>query len=180
MHASRRDAFQSLNTTPIGRVRPDGRVEFLQPVEPRSRGPVAVDDRLDPKVALIHFHPGQGASEVEAAVQGVHGLVVAGTGLGHVAHDLIPVLARLVRDGVAVVMTTQTLQGRVNLHVYDTGRDLLKAGVLSGEDMLPETALVKLMWVLGHTREPAEVATSMATNVAGELNPAIGLDAFPV
>jgi len=95
-----------------------------------------------------------------------------------VAHDLIPVLGKAARKGVAIVMTTQTLQGRVNLNVYDTGRDLLKAGVLSGEDMLPETACVKLMWVLGHTRDPAEVAKAMGTNVARELNPTIGLDAF--
>ena len=178
MHASRRDAFRSMNTAPIGRVRPDGRVEFAQPVLPRSKGPVKVDDALDTKVALVHFYPGQRASELETTVRDVHGLVIAGTGLGHVAHDLIPVLAHAARDGVAVVMTTQTLQGRVNMNVYDTGRDLLKAGVMSGEDMLPETAFVKLMWVLGHTRDPAEVARSMATNVAGEVNSAIGLDAF--
>jgi len=76
------------------------------------------------------------------------------------------------------VMTTQTLQGRVNMRVYDTGRDLLKAGVINGEDMLPETAYAKLMWVLGHTREPAEVQKAMATNIAGEINPRIGLDEF--
>ncbi|MGQ0797251.1 MAG: Glu-tRNA(Gln) amidotransferase subunit GatD [Methanobacteriota archaeon] len=178
MHASRRDAFRSMNASPIGRVRPDGRVEFAAPVLPRSKGPAHVDDALDTNVALVHFYPGQRASELEATLRDVHGVVIAGTGLGHVAHDLIPVLADAARRGVAVVMTTQTLQGRVNLNVYDTGRDLLKAGVVSGEDMLPETALVKLMWVLGHTRIPAEVARSMATNVAGEVSPTIGLDAF--
>src|SRR5438552_3012922 len=82
------------------------------------------------------------------------------------------------RGDAAVVVTTQTLQGRVGLRVYDTGRDLLKAGVLEGQDMTPETAYVKLMWVLGHTREPPEVARAMATNVAGEINPKIGLDEF--
>jgi glutamyl-tRNA(Gln) amidotransferase subunit D len=64
------------------------------------------------------------------------------------------------------------------MRVYDTGRDLIKAGVISGEDLLPEVAYVKLMWVLGHTRDLADVAKAMATNVAGELNPRIGLDEF--
>ncbi|HYT00351.1 MAG TPA: Glu-tRNA(Gln) amidotransferase subunit GatD [Thermoplasmata archaeon] len=178
MHASRRDAFRSLNASPLGHVFPDGRVELAERVLPRTKGPTKADDALDTNVALVYFYPGQRPSELAASLQGVHGAVIAGTGLGHVAHDLIPVVHEATKRGVAVVMTTQTLQGRVNMRVYDTGRDLIKAGAMSGEDMTPETAYVKLMWVLGHTREPAEVARAMATNVAGEINAMIGLDEF--
>ena len=178
MHASRRDAFRSMNARPLGRVQPEGPVELTEPVQPRSEGPVKVDDKLDQDVALIHFYPGMKPAVLEDCLQAAHGVVLAGTGLGHVAHDLIPAIHRATRDGVPVVMTTQTLQGRVSMRVYDTGRDLIQAGVLSGEDMLPEVAYVKLMWVLGHTREPGDVARAMATNVAGELNPRIGLDEF--
>jgi glutamyl-tRNA(Gln) amidotransferase subunit D len=178
MHASRRDAFRAMNDEPLGRVTSEGKVELGGHALPRAKGPAKVDDRLDPKVALLHFYPGQTAKRLEAVLEGLHGIVIAGTGLGHTAHDLIPVLKKATKDGVAAVMTTQTLQGRVNMRVYDTGRDLIKAGVMSGEDMLPETAYVKLMWVLGHTRDPADVAKAMATNVAGELNPRILLSEF--
>jgi len=178
MHSSRRDAFRSMNAEPLGKVRPEGPVEIAGPALPRSSGPTKVDDKLDLAVSLIHFYPGMRPSVLENCLREAHGIVLAGTGLGHVAHDLIPVLKKSVKDGVAVVMTTQTLQGRVSMRVYDTGRDLLKAGVIGGEDMLPETAYVKLMWVLGHTREPGDVAKAMATNVAGEINPRIGLDEF--
>jgi len=178
MHSSRRDAFRSLNTSPLGRVHPDGRVELSDRALPRAPGPTKVDDALDSKVGLTYFYPGQRPAELEGILRDLHGLVIAGTGLGHVSQDMTPVLHRATRDGVAVVMTTQTLQGRVGLRVYDTGRDLLKAGVIGAEDMTPETALVKLMWVLGHTREPAEIARAMATNVAGEINPRIRLDEF--
>jgi len=178
MHASRRDAFRSLNASPLGRVQPDGTVDLSDRALPRAGGPTKADDRLDPKVGLVYFYPGQSPRELEAAIGDLHGVVVAGTGLGHVSHDLVTVLGHAVRNGIAVVMATQTLQGRVNMHVYDTGRDLLKAGVTSAEDMLPEVAYVKLMWVLGHTREPAVVARSMATNVAGEINASIRLDEF--
>ena len=178
MHSSRRDAFRSLNTSPLGRVHPDGRVELSDRALPRAPGPTKVDDALDSKVGLTYFYPGQRPAELEGILRDLHGLVIAGTGLGHVSQEMTPVLHRATRDGVAVVMTTQTLQGRVGLRVYDTGRDLLKAGVIGAEDMTPETALVKLMWVLGHTREPAEIARAMATNVAGEINPRIRLDEF--
>ncbi len=178
MHSSRRDAFRAMNATPLGKVRPEGPVELTEPVQPRAKGPVKVDDRLDLDVALIHFYPGMKPAVLENCLKDTHGVVIAGTGLGHTAHDLIPAIHRATRDGIPIVMTTQTLQGRVSLRVYDTGRDLMKAGVISGEDMLPEVAYVKLMWVLGHTRDHADVAKAMATNVAGEINPRIGLDEF--
>jgi glutamyl-tRNA(Gln) amidotransferase subunit D len=178
MHASRRDAFRSMNLAPIGRVTAAGDVELGPEARPRGKGPVAVDDRLDLKVGLVTFYPGQRPDEVASIAKGLHGLVVAGTGLGHVSHDLVPVLRKAVRDGVVVVMTTQTLQGRVNMNVYDTGRDLIGAGVLSGEDLLPETALVKLMWALGHAADPGDAAKLFATDLAGERNPSIRLDAF--
>ncbi len=178
MHSSRRDAFRSMNATPLGTVRPEGPVTFTEPVQPRAVGPTKVDDKLDLDVALIHFYPGMKPVVLENCLKESHGVVLAGTGLGHTAHDLIPAIHRATRDGIPIVMTTQTLQGRVSLRVYDTGRDLLKAGVISGEDLLPEVAYVKLMWVLGHTREPKDVAKAMATNVAGEINPRIGLDEF--
>ncbi|MEM3164433.1 MAG: Glu-tRNA(Gln) amidotransferase GatDE subunit D, partial [Halobacteria archaeon] len=81
----------------------------------------------------------------------------------------IPAVRKLVKRGVPVVMASQCLRGRVNDRVYDTGRDLLRAGVIEAEDMLPETAYVKLMWVLGQTRDLDGVKRLMQTNVAGEI-----------
>ena len=98
-------------------------------------------------------------------VEGKNGVVIAGTGLGHVNEKLIPCIEELTSRGIPVVMTTQCLWGRVNLNVYSTGRKLKKAGVISGEDMLPETALVKLMWALGHD----DAIAIMKKNIAGEM-----------
>jgi glutamyl-tRNA(Gln) amidotransferase subunit D len=63
-------------------------------------------------------------------------------------------------------MTSQCLEGRVCDRVYDTGRDLLDAGVVEGEDMLPGTAKVKLMWVLANAES---VADAMGDPLAGEI-----------
>jgi len=178
MHTSRRDAFRSINAPPLGAVHFDGRVELGPDARRRSPGPPRIDVALDPRVALVTFYPGLAPDRLEGMLRDMQGVVLQGTGLGHVASDLIQPIAKFVRDGNVAVMTSQTLYGRVNLRVYDTGRDLLKAGVIGGEDMLPEVAYVKLMWLLKHAKDLDEVARRMGENLAGEISPKIGLDAF--
>jgi glutamyl-tRNA(Gln) amidotransferase subunit D len=178
MHASRRDAFKAINERPLGLVHEDGRVTWSAPMEPRGKGTAVAETGMDPNVALVTFHPGLTAKRFEAQTHDAHGIVIAGTGLGHVSDELVPPIRQAARRGTPVVMTTQCLNGRVGLRVYDKGRDLLAAGVIPGEDMLPEVALVKLMWVLGRTKDPDEVRKLMATNLAGEINPTIALDEY--
>ncbi|MGC8962239.1 MAG: Glu-tRNA(Gln) amidotransferase subunit GatD, partial [Candidatus Bathyarchaeia archaeon] len=95
-------------------------------------------------------------------------LILEGTGLGHVSVKLYPQIERAVSNGVFIGMTSQCIWGSVNMNVYYTGRDLQRRGVVPLGDMLPETALVKLMWVLGLTREPREVKKLMLRNISGE------------
>jgi glutamyl-tRNA(Gln) amidotransferase subunit D len=99
---------------------------------------------------------------------GYRGIVIAGTGLGHVNKPLYPALKRAVDAGVHVVMTVQTLWGYAQMYVYDTGRDLMDIGVVPLDNMLPETALMKLSWVLGQTRGREEVLRLMHTSIAHE------------
>ena len=178
MHASRRDAFKAINDRRLGVVHEDGKVTWEGPVTPQGKGPARAESDLDPDVALVYFHPGLTAKRFEGLTHGAHGVVVAGSGLGHVSDELVPPIRSLAKGGTPVVMTTQCLNGRVGLRVYDKGRDLLAAGVIAGEDMLPEVALVKLMWVLGRTKNPDEVRGLMTTSLAGEINPAITLDEY--
>ena len=96
------------------------------------------------------------------------GLVVEGTGLGHVHTDLVPTFREMVESGTPVVMTSQCIEGRVCDRVYDTGRDLLDAGVIEAGDTLPGTAKVKLMWALANVA-PESVPETMRTPLAGEL-----------
>lgn len=178
MHSSRRDAFKPINDRRLGAVHEDGRTTWEAPVTPRGKGPVVAEAGLDPEVVLLQFYPGLTAKRFEALTHGAHGVVIAGTGLGHVSDELLPPVRHLANSGTPVVMTTQCLNGRVGLRVYDKGRDLLAAGVIPGEDMLPEVAYVKLLWVLGRTRDAEEVRELMTTNLSGEINPAITLDEY--
>jgi len=103
--------------------------------------------------------------------EGYRGIIFEGTGLGHVGNYCFSAVRKAVENGMVVAMTSQCIWGRLGMNVYDTGRDLLALGVLPLEDMLPETALVKLMWVLGQTRDIEEAKTLLTTNLAHEISP---------
>ena len=168
MHSSRRDAFASMNIQPIARVE-GSEVRFNGHHLKRSEGPVEVRDKIDGRASLLHFYPGFEEEHFDLIANHVKGVVVAGTGLGHVSDPIISSIRKAVKRGVHVVVTTQCLQGTVNLNVYSTGRDMISAGALPVGDMLPETAYVKLMWAMGQTDDYAEVNKLMLTNIAGEL-----------
>ncbi|MCK4399050.1 MAG: Glu-tRNA(Gln) amidotransferase subunit GatD [Methanophagales archaeon] len=169
MHTSARDAFQSINDTPIGKVIYDAtdinkiRFEFFSAYTKRGENELELSDKLEDKCCLIKFYPGADPAILDffIAQQGYKGIVLEGTGLGHVSAEWIPGVARAIKQGIPVVMTSQCLHGTICDRVYDTGRDLLRAGIIEGEDMLPETALVKLMWVLGQTSDMEEVRRLM-------------------
>jgi glutamyl-tRNA(Gln) amidotransferase subunit D len=100
---------------------------------------------------------------------GYRGIVIAGTGLGHVNKPLYPALKRARDKDIAVFMTVQTLWGYVQMYVYDTGRDMMELGVIPAANMLPEVAYVKLGWALGQATDYEEVKKIMLTPIAGEI-----------
>jgi glutamyl-tRNA(Gln) amidotransferase subunit D len=169
MHTSRRDAFQSINADLAATVSHEGAVVMREGIRKRG-GKLQLRADMDAKVALVHFYPGMRPEVLRAVLRESSGCVIAGSGLGHVSHKLIPVVAEAVREGKPVVLASQCLHGRVNLNVYDTGRDLITAGAIPAEDMLPETAWVKLMWAMGQSKDMAEVRRLMAEGLCGEIS----------
>ena len=173
MHTSRRDAFQSVNALPLGRVEAASggmppRVVLTEPHASKHHGPCRVDDAINERVAMIQSYPGLWPDHIESVV--LDGVVLVGTGLGHVAARTFPAMEKLQRDGKFVFMASQCLNGRVNMNVYSTGRDLQRLGVIPCEDMLPEVAYVKAMWVLARAKTHEEVAALMTTPLAGEIS----------
>ncbi|MFX1350970.1 MAG: Glu-tRNA(Gln) amidotransferase subunit GatD [Promethearchaeota archaeon] len=181
MHSSRRDAFRTIGDTPIGMVK-DNRITMLKKdYRRRKEGQVELDVKLDPKVALLHFYPGMQTDIIDHLVdRKYNGIVLIGTGLGHVAYTLYDSIERAIQEGVTIVMTVQTLWGYTGMNVYESGRKLLSVGVIPGANMLPETALVKLMWVLGHTKNHDEIRKLVTTNLAGEITSRETYDAYIV
>ncbi len=169
MHSSRRDAFKSINSRPIGRI--NGKLEIFQTFRKRrEKEKVEADTRLNENIALLKIYPGISSEILDYYIDKFDGLVLEGTGLGHAPESLINSVERAKEIGKPIVMTTQTLYGRVDMKVYSTGRKLLARGVIPGGDMLPEVAYVKLMHVLGVAEDLNEVKTLMITNLAGELS----------
>ena len=170
MHSSYRSTFRTIGDIPLAMVGDEFR--HLKD-DYRRRDPsrkVKVNPAYDDRTTILYYYPGMQPDVVDALVEkGYRGIVVAGTGLGHVNKPLFPALERAVASGVHVVMTVQTLWGYAQMYVYDTGRDLLDIGVVPLDNMLPETALMKLSWVLGQTDDHDEVLRMMRDPVNGEI-----------
>jgi glutamyl-tRNA(Gln) amidotransferase subunit D len=181
MHTSRRDAFQSINMDPLGNidmVRETITLHGNYTKRAENLDALTLNTKLDDNVCLLQFYPGMAPDLFDYVAERYHGIVLVGTGLGHVASTLLDNVRTAIRDGVHIVMTSQCLYGRINMNVYSNGRDLLKVGVIPGEDMLPETAYVKLMWVLGQTTDPSEVRNLMLQNIVGEITARSSFNAF--
>ena len=172
-HTSRRDTFKSINSSPLARMEDDTISLLIKNFRKRdSARKLKLKPTFEKKVALVKFHPDLNPEIIDCYVEkGYRGIILEGTGLGHVGNYCLSAIQRAVEKNVIVGMTSQCIWGRLNMNVYDQGIDLLAAGVVSLDDMLPETAFVKLRWALGQTTKTEEAKRLLTKNVANELSP---------
>jgi glutamyl-tRNA(Gln) amidotransferase subunit D len=174
-HTSRRDAFESIDMTPVAIVR-NNEIEMQQKDQNRlgeifSDKPFRVNTKFENRVMLLKYYPGFDPTLIEHAVNaGYRAIVLEGTGLGHVGKECFPALKKAVNAGLIVCMTSQCIWGRVGMTVYDTGRDLLEIGVISLSDMISETATVKAMWALANSKDVEDAKKIMQENLANEIS----------
>jgi glutamyl-tRNA(Gln) amidotransferase subunit D len=178
LHTSRRDAFKVVNGKPFAKVFLD-KIEILSEYKLRNKNKAKLDDKFEEKVALIKIYPGQEPDILDYYVKkGYKGIVLEMTGLGQVPtkkarNSWTQKLKEVQRKGVVICATSQCIYGRVDPLVYSNGREILATGVIYLEDMLSETALVKLGWVLGHSewkKNKKIIKEKMLENVSYELN----------
>jgi len=171
MHSSYRNTFRTIGDIPLAVVSRDSFTYINPEYTKRDRSrQVKIDAVYNDRTTILYYYPGMQPDLVDALVEkGYRGIVIAGTGLGHVNKPLYPAFKRAVAAGVHVVMTVQTLWGYAQMYVYDTGRDLLDLGIVPLDNMLPETALMKLSWVLGHTDDRSEVTRLMRRTINHEI-----------
>jgi len=125
---------------------------------------------LDSKVALVKYHPGFDPNLLNQIVEmGYKGIIFEGTGLGHIGKVMYENVKKANEKGVFLGMTSQCIDGRVRMTVYESGRDLLDLGIIPLENMIPEVALVKAMWAIGNFQNIEEVKKIMLQDIASEL-----------
>jgi glutamyl-tRNA(Gln) amidotransferase subunit D len=173
MHSSYRSTFRTIGDTPIATVSRKGVVPIKTDFNPRRNDRnVKITPVFEEKVAMIYYYTNMQPDMIDSLVDnGYKGIIIIGTGLGHVNKPLYPAIVRARDKGVAVYMTVQTLWGYVHMFVYDTGRDLMAKGVIPLENMLPEVAYIKLGWALGQTSDLEEVKKIMLTPINSDITP---------
>ncbi|MHA1864273.1 MAG: Glu-tRNA(Gln) amidotransferase subunit GatD [Candidatus Thorarchaeota archaeon] len=172
LHSSRRDAFQSVNEYPLFRIDEDTVKELHPPLQRRNlKRKIKLKAKFEEKVALLKTFPGIEGILVEKLIEAEYkGIVIEGTGLGHTPDRLQQSIKNAIDAGLIIAMTSQCIFGRTDMDVYRSGVELLDLGVVSCEDMLPETALVKLMWALANSKDSAIAKELLLTPLVGEID----------
>ena len=167
-HTSKRSAFQTVGSEPAfvmyeNEILENMKNTFFKENEYNPR------INLDTKVALIKYHPGFNPEIIDSLIKlEYRGIIFEGTGLGHVGRTMYDSIKKAKENGILLGMTSQCIDGRVSMTVYESGRDLLDMGIIPLENMIPEVALVKAMWVLGNCNSEDDIKNMMLENYSSE------------
>jgi glutamyl-tRNA(Gln) amidotransferase subunit D len=101
---------------------------------------------------------------------GYKAIIFEGTGLGHIGKTMYDSVKKAQEKDIFLGMTSQCIDGRTRMTVYESGRDLLDFGIIPLENMIPEVALVKAMWAVGNTKNNEEIKKIMLENIASEIS----------
>ncbi len=169
-HTSKRGAFQTIGDNPAfiiaeNQIQKNISKDFFKNNEFQSR------IKLDTRVALVKYHPGYDPKLLDQIIEmGYRGIIFEGTGLGHIGNTMYESVKKANEKGIFLGMTSQCIDGRIRMTVYESGRDLLDLGIIPLENMVPEVALVKAMWAMGNFQDVDKVKKIMLENIASELS----------
>lgn len=169
-HTSKRGAFQTIGDNPAFIIT-ENQIQKNMSKDYFEKSEFQPKIKLDTKVALVKYHPGFDPNMLNQIIEmGYKGIIFEGTGLGHIGKVMYENVKKANEKGIFLGMTSQCIDGRVRMTVYESGRDLLDLGIIPLENMIPEVALVKTMWVLGNFEKSEEVKKIMLQNIASELS----------
>lgn len=162
-------AFSSINFPELGVLRDGVLLRYIrQDCEARP----IFSDTLDEKVALMKLVPGSNREQADFLLSRNDALIIESFGVGGLPEDgdFYDCIHRAMEAGKTILLTTQVQNEGSDLSVYHVGHRLKNdLGVLETYDMTCEAAVAKLMWILGKTRNPQEVARLFYTPVARDI-----------
>jgi len=128
---------------------------------------------LDNNIAILKLFPGISEAFVYAFFHtpGLRAVVLESFGAGNApSHGwLVDALRDATDKGIVIVNVTQCNTGSVEMGRYKTSVHLLDAGVISGYDITTESAVTKLMFLLGHYEDPDVIKAKMGKSFCGEI-----------
>ena len=173
VNAENFNAFKSYNYPNLGKsgiqIRYDRKVIHHPDYEKKT----IFHYRLDSRIATLKLFPGieRQAFEAILTLKNIKAIILEtyGSGNAPLSPWFLELIRETVKKGVTVVNITQCNTGFVDMQRYETGRELLRAGVVSGFDATFETAIAKLMFLVGHRYEKEEIKIRMRVPLIGEI-----------
>jgi glutamyl-tRNA(Gln) amidotransferase subunit D len=169
-HTSKRGAFQTVGGDPAFLI-------IDKKIENNLKGKFFKNEdyipriKIDTRVALVKYYPGYDPKLIDGIIDaGYKAIIFEGTGLGHIGKTMYGHVKKAKEKGLFMGMSSQCIDGRVNMNVYESGRDLVEFGIAPLSDIIPETALVKAMWALGNCKDSSEMKNLMLENIASEFS----------
>jgi len=169
-HTSKRSAFQTIGDDPAyiifnNKIQKNTKDNFFKVKEFKPK------NNLDTKVALVKYHPGYDPNLLAKIIDmDYKAIIFEGTGLGHIGKPMYDMVKKAHEKDIFLGMTSQCIDGRTRMTVYESGRDLLDLGIIPLENMIPEVALVKAMWAVGNSQNNEEIKKIMLENIASEIS----------
>ena len=187
MHTSRRDAFRAINGKPLAYIGKGGMIRYnsqYRKVQAENKE-VHAQTKFEPKVAIVKAYPDSEPDIMDFYTgKKYRGIIIEGTGLGHAPvstshqeYQWLPKIKEAADSGIVIGITSQCIYGRVNSSVYRNLRLMSSAGAIYCEDMTPETAYVKLGWLLGNY-DAAKARELLPANLVGEIGARSEYDDF--
>ena len=167
-HTSKRSAFKTIGNNPAfiineDKIMKNEKKEFFTKKEYNPKL------QIDTKVALVKYYPGYDPEQIDHLIEsGYKAIIFEGTGLGHIGNTMYNVVKKANEKGLFLGMTSQCIDGRIRMTVYESGRDLIDLGITPLQDIIPEVALVKAMWALGNSEDIEGMKKLMLQNTASE------------
>lgn len=167
------EAFNSPNYPPLAKVGLHLKYQYNYIRYPLSNKKLVINKSFDNNVAILKIFPGLNPNFVKAVIrtEGLKGLIIETFGSGNAPTYkwFLEELRRFIGSGGIIFNVTQCHGGSVEMGLYETSREMLSAGVISGKDITSEASVTKLMHLLGSCGTMEEIGRWLGKSMAGEI-----------